>query len=32
MSYVPKCGHSLTTQNDRVLGDPPQRIYETPVL
>ena len=32
MSYVPQCGHSATTQNDRVLGDPPQRIHDISVF
>ena len=32
MSYVPQCGHSPTTQNDRVLGDPPQRIHDISVF
>ena len=32
MSYVPQCGHSATTQNDRVLGHPPQRIHDISVF
>ena len=32
MSYVSQCGHSPTTQNDRVLGDPPQRIHDISVF
>ena len=32
MSYVPQCGHSPTTQNERVLGDPPQRIHDISVF
>ena len=32
MSYVPQRGHSPTTQNDHVLGDPPQRIHDISVF